>query len=147
MMPVCDHTGTPRHFHSSTTSGAACLMRRRMRASISPRQSPSSLILASINADGEPPLLFFAVAVAFFMVMPKKWVSAISAIIATRFSRRGQRRIDHPAIGGTAGLVAIGEIRLDVAEIVQPLQHRLGLVGGGAHAERAAADVLPRHRG
>src|SRR4029079_19532880 len=53
MMPACSHTGTPRHFHSSTTSGSACLMRARTRASISPRQSPSSLILASISAEGE----------------------------------------------------------------------------------------------
>src|SRR5205807_2125346 len=26
MIPACDHTGTPLHFHSSTTSGSACLM-------------------------------------------------------------------------------------------------------------------------
>jgi hypothetical protein len=36
MIPACDHAGTPRHFHSSTTSGSACLMRIRIRASISP---------------------------------------------------------------------------------------------------------------
>ena len=54
--PACDHTGTPLHFHSSTTSGSACLMRLRRRASISPRQSPSSLILASISCEGEAPL-------------------------------------------------------------------------------------------
>src|SRR5215471_6841240 len=52
MMPSCDHTGTPRHFHSSTTSGSACLNRARSRPSISPRQSPSSLILASISCEG-----------------------------------------------------------------------------------------------
>ena len=33
IIPACDHTGTPPHFHSSTTSGAACLMRIRTRAS------------------------------------------------------------------------------------------------------------------
>src|SRR5437588_2309489 len=55
MMPACDHTGTPRHFHSSTTSGSACLMRFRMRASVAPRQSLSSLILASISREGESP--------------------------------------------------------------------------------------------
>src|SRR5690349_622593 len=27
MVPSCDHSGMPRHFHSSTTSGSACLMR------------------------------------------------------------------------------------------------------------------------
>ena len=29
MIPACDHTGTPLHFHSSTTSGSACWMRIR----------------------------------------------------------------------------------------------------------------------
>src|SRR5437660_8675682 len=55
MIPACDHTGTPRHFHSSTTAGSACLMRIRTRASVWPRQSLSSLILASINREGESP--------------------------------------------------------------------------------------------
>src|SRR3546814_14175098 len=54
-MPACDHTGTPLHFHSSTTSGSACLMRARTRASVSPRQSLSSALLASINREGESP--------------------------------------------------------------------------------------------
>src|SRR5271169_2921879 len=53
MIPACSHTGTPRHFHSSTTSGQAALMRLRTRASVSPRQSPSSLILASISWEGD----------------------------------------------------------------------------------------------
>src|SRR5271163_2097402 len=76
MIPACDHTGTPRHFHSSTTSGSACLMRLRTQASVSPRQSLSSLILESISRDGESPpcpsfeplVLFFMVVIAFFMV-------------------------------------------------------------------------------
>src|SRR5215207_8760576 len=55
MIPACDHTGTPLHFHSSTTSGWASLMRLRTRASVSPRQSLSSLILASISSEGEAP--------------------------------------------------------------------------------------------
>src|SRR5262249_29758267 len=60
---------------SSTTSGSACLMMLRTRASVSPRQSPSSLILASIRRDGESPParsfapLFFMVIVAFFVVV------------------------------------------------------------------------------
>jgi len=49
IIPSCDHTGTPLHFHSSITSGSACFMRIRTRASVSPRQSLSSLILASIS--------------------------------------------------------------------------------------------------
>src|SRR5581483_5151509 len=62
MMPSCSHTGTPRipfdgfrHLTSSTTSGSACLMMRQTRASVSPRQSPSSLILASISRAAESP--------------------------------------------------------------------------------------------
>src|SRR5437762_11793320 len=55
IIPACDHTGTPRHFHSSTTSGSACLMRIRSRASVAPRQSLSSLILASISREGASP--------------------------------------------------------------------------------------------
>src|SRR6516225_2235472 len=72
MMPACSHTGTPRHFHCSTTSGTACLMIARTRASVSPRQSPSSLILPSISREGESPAfsvaaVFLAAIVAFFM--------------------------------------------------------------------------------
>src|SRR4030095_13076858 len=59
MIPACDHTGTPNiefdgflHFTSSTTSGSACLLRIRIRTSVSPRQSLSSLILASISGQG-----------------------------------------------------------------------------------------------
>src|SRR5204863_9814743 len=54
--PSCDHTGTPLHFHSSTTSGSAFLTKARSRLSILPRQSPSSSILASISCEGD--LLF-----------------------------------------------------------------------------------------
>src|SRR5215470_17889932 len=55
-MPPCDQTGVPGedafcHFHSSTISGSACLMRARTCASFLPRQSPSSLILVSICRD------------------------------------------------------------------------------------------------
>src|SRR5262245_54159927 len=75
MIPSCSHTGTPLHFHVSTTSGSACLMRLRIRPSVSPRQSLSSLILASINWEGDFPFpsfellfVFFIVIVAFFIV-------------------------------------------------------------------------------
>src|SRR3954462_7487909 len=70
IIPACDHTGTPLHFHSSTASGSACLMRIRIRASVSPRQSLSSLILASISAEGEsPPFPCFEPLFVFFMVL------------------------------------------------------------------------------
>src|SRR6201991_3093946 len=59
MIPACDQTGTPLHFHSSTTSGSPSLMSLRTRASVSPRQSLSSLILAWISCEGESPLVSF----------------------------------------------------------------------------------------
>jgi hypothetical protein len=49
IIPARDHTGTPLHFHSSTTSGSAWVIKARSRESISPRQSPNSTILASIS--------------------------------------------------------------------------------------------------
>src|SRR5574338_52454 len=55
MMPACSHTGTPRHFHSSMTSGTASWMSFRMRLSVSPRQSPSSAMRWSINLDADGP--------------------------------------------------------------------------------------------
>src|SRR5271165_1374831 len=69
IIPACDHTGTPLHFHSSTTSGSACLMRMRIRASVSPRQPLSSLILASISSVGESPL-FPSFELLFLLFMP-----------------------------------------------------------------------------
>src|SRR6516225_9656239 len=56
IIPSWYHTGTPLHFHSSTTLGSACLMSFLMRESISLRQSPSSSILASMSAEGDSPV-------------------------------------------------------------------------------------------
>src|SRR5919108_3442453 len=55
--PWWDQTAVPplvgfTHFHSSTTSGSACLMSVRTRERVLPRQSPSSAILASISWEG-----------------------------------------------------------------------------------------------
>src|SRR5262249_60111248 len=77
MIPASDHTGPPLPSLPSIRWGSACLMRVRRRASVSPRQSFSSLILASISREGdssplpsfEPLLLFFIVVIAFFMVV------------------------------------------------------------------------------
>src|SRR6201986_1235835 len=71
--PWCDHTGTPGlvaflHFHSSTTSGSACLIRPRTLARVSPRQSPSSLIFASISCEGDSP--FSAELLVIFGTLP-----------------------------------------------------------------------------
>src|ERR1051326_2859280 len=57
-MPSWDQTGVPgcvgfTHFHSSTMSGSASCMSLRTFASVCPRQSPSFLILSSINAEAE----------------------------------------------------------------------------------------------
>src|SRR5215471_9972341 len=65
--PSCDHTGTPLHFHSSTTSESASSTKVRSRLSILPRQSPSSLILASISCEGD---LFFCDPLFFTPVSP-----------------------------------------------------------------------------
>src|SRR2546423_8353411 len=51
MMPSCDQTGVPIHFHSSTTSGSASLMSLRILPRVSPRQSPSSAILFEMSSD------------------------------------------------------------------------------------------------
>src|SRR6202167_2349018 len=63
MMPSCDQTGVPIHFHSSTTSESASLMSLRIRLRVSPRQSPSSAILFEMSSDGDWPWL----AADFFM--------------------------------------------------------------------------------
>src|SRR6266436_905417 len=57
----------PLHFHSSTTSGSACLMRARTWESVLPLQSSSSLIFASISREGDSPLV---VALFFILLAP-----------------------------------------------------------------------------
>src|SRR5436190_4596437 len=100
MIPACDHTGTPLHFHSSTTLGSASLTRARSRLSILPRQSPSSLILASFSCEGDllcGPLFFMS----FLFCGCPRWVDhqkpspspifrrRYSAILRTRSSGTG----------------------------------------------------------
>ena len=53
--PVMRPHRVPLHFHSSTTLGSACLIKARSRVSISPRQSCSSSIRASISSEGDAP--------------------------------------------------------------------------------------------
>src|SRR5438309_8586601 len=57
MIPSCDHTGVPIHFHSSTTWGSASLMSARILARVFPRQSPSSAILSEMSFDAGWPWL------------------------------------------------------------------------------------------
>src|SRR5882762_9734775 len=63
MMPPCDQTGVPIHFHSSTTSGSASFMSLRILPRVFPRQSPSSAILFEMSSDAGWPWL----ATDFFM--------------------------------------------------------------------------------
>src|ERR1700688_2817631 len=72
MMPSCDQTGVPIHFHSSTTSGSACLMSLRILLRVAPRQSPSSAILFEMSSDADWPWL----APAVFMY--SSWIPDIS---------------------------------------------------------------------
>jgi hypothetical protein len=56
--PSCDQTGVPglvglTHFHSSTTSGSACLMNVRILLRVFLRQSPSSAILFEMSFDAD----------------------------------------------------------------------------------------------
>src|SRR5208337_400689 len=52
-MPPWDQTGVPLHFHSSRISGSASCTISRTFARVFPRQSPSSLIFSSINAEAD----------------------------------------------------------------------------------------------
>src|SRR5687767_1725653 len=58
MPPSWDQIGVPIHFHSSTMSGSASLMRARILASASPLQSPNSAIFSSISPDAALPAAF-----------------------------------------------------------------------------------------
>ncbi|MNC93399.1 hypothetical protein D3C83_100170 [compost metagenome] len=53
MMPSCDQTGVPIHFHSSTTSGSASLMSLRILLNVFPRQSPRSAIFFEMSSDAD----------------------------------------------------------------------------------------------
>src|SRR5437667_1226694 len=68
MMPSCDQIGVPIHFHSSTTSGSACLMSLRILLRVLPRQPPSSAILFEMSSDADWPWL----APDCFMFSPNK---------------------------------------------------------------------------
>src|SRR5436309_8903876 len=112
LSPLGDQTGVPLHFHSSATSGSACLMSIRTRASVSPRQSPSSLILASISREAEsPPLPSFEPLFLFFMVVVASLLSDGASPAAPpggirqheqvqtgqqQQGEREQRRVRHP---------------------------------------------------
>src|SRR5580704_335139 len=83
MMPSCDQTGVPIHFHSSTTPGSASLMSLRILPRVTPRQSPRSAILFEMSSDAGWPWLepeFFMLSSWMFLEQP--------------FERRQHRRLD-----------------------------------------------------
>src|SRR5882724_13414502 len=80
MMPSCDQTGVPIHFHSSTTSGSASLTSLRMLLRVSPRQSASSAIRFEMSSDADWPWL----APDFFMLASWKFQTAFIRHAAAR---------------------------------------------------------------
>src|SRR5664279_1455537 len=68
MMPSCDQTGVPIHFHSSATSGSACLISLRILPRVSPRQSLSSASPFEMRSEAE----WFLLATDFFMLLSWK---------------------------------------------------------------------------
>src|SRR5256885_1349479 len=141
MMPLCDHTGVPgffsfTHFHSSTTSGSACLMSLRILLRVSPRQSPSWAILCEISCDADWPGL----ALDFFMFSPWTWVSSDSAFNAELLCiLRAQslpvaelHRVgtNHAAEGGSA------------EQVIQHIE--ANVPPGSTHRDVAAIDVDPQ---
>src|SRR5689334_4754790 len=109
-MPWSSQTGTPRHFHSSTTSGAASWISARSLASVAPRQSPSSSIRASISADGVDArgLVFvagdfvasFLAAGAFFaVVFTAADLAPAARVERTRTVGMTSPRSEHPIVG------------------------------------------------
>src|SRR5205807_6202028 len=92
MMPSCDQTGVPglvglTHFHSSTTSGSACLMSVRILLRVSPRQSPRSAILFEMSSDAD----WLWLAPDFFMFSSWKFQTFHFAPIAGLTALQGLR--------------------------------------------------------
>src|SRR5262249_59444518 len=106
MMPSCDHTGVPIHFHSSTTFGSAALMSLRIRLKVFPRQSPSSAIFLSISRDAD--VMAFAV--------------ATTSPTLRRSQRRRQRRLQHLDLQRSTD--AAGHLQRRIARSVLGLEFR-----------------------
>src|SRR4030081_3839947 len=95
-MPPCDQTGVPddfalTHFRSSRISGSAWCMISRTFASVFPRQSPSSLIFSSMNAEAD------STATGLFMC---------SSNSRTYFSY-AQRNLQPSQVGASSGSIAV----------------------------------------
>src|SRR2546427_1319424 len=90
-MPPWEKMGVPIHFHSSTISGSASCMISRTFASVFPRQSPSSLILSSMNAEAD------STGTGIFMY---------SSNSRTYFSC-AQRNLQPPQVEASSGSIAV----------------------------------------
>src|SRR5215469_7326776 len=129
MIPACDHTGTPRHFHTSTTSGSASLISARTRASVLPRQSPNSSIRASISREGDSP--WGVPLLTIWLRRPSAkhvgWVSTVQPttrqidgfrraqpIQRTTSDTSGRLQLRHRGFGRVAQHVAAAPDRLDI---------------------------------
>src|SRR3954454_20041981 len=113
MMPSWDQTGTPgfvafRHFHSSTTSGSACLISARTCESVSPRQSPSSWIRSSICSEG------FSSA-TLSKIAAERAVEVVERAAPAAVVRAHRLLVPQPAVGEAhrGGAVGLLEVDLD----------------------------------
>src|SRR5467141_2101691 len=96
MMPSCDQTGVPIHFHSSTTSGSASLISLRILLRVSPRQSPSPAILFEMSSDADWPSL----APDFFMFSSWKFqIYFICMTVEDSHARSGHQQLRLAVIG------------------------------------------------
>src|SRR5947199_5784340 len=124
-----DHTGFI-HFHSSTTSGSACLMSFRILLRVSPRQSPNSAILCEISCDAAWPWL----APDFSMFSSSKGLNAellcvlrVQSLPAAELHRLGT---NDAADGGSA------------EQVIQNIE--ANVPPGSTHRDEAAIDVGPQ---
>src|SRR5437868_14595323 len=107
MMPSCDQTGVPIHFHSSTTSGSASLMSLRILLRVSPRQSPSSAILFEMSSDAGWPGL----APDFFMFASHSEAVVDMRLEPARHAGVNLRQaVDRGVVEAHRAVVLVGEI-------------------------------------
>src|SRR6266545_7238966 len=131
MMPSCDQTGFI-HFHSSTTSGSACLMSVCILLRVSPRQSPSSAILFEMRSDADWPWL----TPDFFMFSSSRGLNAellgvlrVQSLPAAELHRLGT---NDAADGGSA------------EQVIQNIE--ANVPPGSTHRDEAAIDVGPQRQ-
>src|ERR1700731_1701558 len=141
MMPPCDQTGVPIHFHSSTTSGSASLMSLRILLRVSPRQSPSSAILFEMSSEADWPWL-----------APETLACADAPCAGTGRSRDRPLGTRRRSASGRRGAVADDarsrEVRLchsswEADEQSGPDRSGAGGAKGGGQGERAPAKHAP----